>query len=83
VPIVTAKIPLLHIVSENDRVVPPAENTYLLKQRLEQLGGSMRIILVAQGTAESNGHHFDHPNPGQVVDFIVKHTDESERSHSP
>lgn len=70
-PIAAAKIPLLHIVSENDRVVPPAENTYLLKQRLEQLGGAIEIISVAEGTAKSNGHHFEHPDPQKVVDFIV------------
>ena len=73
-PIAAAKIPILHIVSENDRVVPPAENTYLLKQRLQELGGSMEVIRVAEGTAKSNGHHFDHPDPQRVVDFIVRHT---------
>lgn len=72
-PIAAAKIPILHIISESDRVVPPAENTRLLDERLRGLGGSMEIISVAQGTAESNGHHFDHPNPQKVVDFIVRH----------
>ena len=70
-PIVAAKIPILHIVSENDRVVPPAENTYLLKRRLEQLGGAIEIISVAEGTTKSNGHHFEHPDVEKVVDFIV------------
>ncbi len=72
-PIAKAKIPILHIVSENDRVVPPAENTYLLKQRLERLGHSMDVIRVAHGTAQSHGHHFTHPDPQRVVDFIMRH----------
>ena len=72
-PIVDAKIPLLHIVSESDRVVPPAENTYVLKKRIEELGGSMAVISVPQGTEKSNGHHFEHPAVDQVVEFIWEH----------
>jgi len=73
-PIASAKIPILHIVAENDRVVPPPENTYLLKERLEKLGATIEIISVPEGTEKSNGHHFEHPEPQRVVDFIVKHT---------
>ncbi len=72
-PITQARIPILHIVSENDRVVPPKENTYLLQQRLNRLGLKMQIISVAKGTAKSNGHHFDHPDPERVVEFIIRH----------
>jgi len=66
-----AKIPILHIVSETDIVVPPAENSYLLKTRLEKAGGSMEVISVAKGTEKSKGHHFTHPDPKRVVDFIL------------
>ena len=71
--IAKAKIPLLHIVSENDVVVPPTENTYVLRDRLKELGHPMEIISVSQGTEKSNGHHFTHPKPQQVVEFILKH----------
>jgi len=71
--IAAAGIPILHIVSENDRVVPPHENTYVLKQRLEQAGGKLELIRVPEGTAKSNGHHFTHPEPERVVAFIAKH----------
>ncbi|MEZ6089484.1 MAG: prolyl oligopeptidase family serine peptidase [Pirellulaceae bacterium] len=30
--IAAAKVPILHIVSENDHVVPPSENTYRLRE---------------------------------------------------
>lgn len=69
-----SKIPLLHIVSENDRVVPPQENTYLLKRRLEDCGHGMEVISVPKGTAKTNGHHFEHPAPERVVEFVVRHT---------
>lgn len=72
-PIAKAKIPLLHIVSLNDKVVPPTENTLILADRYRKLGGSIDIIEVAEGTKKSNGHHFTHPDPVRVADFIERH----------
>lgn len=66
-------IPVLHIVSENDEVVPPAENTYLLQNRLGNLGVTLPVISVPEGTAKSHGHHFTHPEPERVVEFIMAH----------
>lgn len=71
--IAKADLPLLHIVSETDRVVPPAENTYLLQERLEEFGLPLKILSVETGTESSHGHHFTHPKPEHVVEFIVKH----------
>jgi len=72
-PLVKYHIPILHIVSESDRIVPPKENTYLLQKRLEALGGKMEVISVAQGTKASCGHHFKHPAIDRVVRFIAEH----------
>ena len=69
--IAKARIPILHIVSENDNVVPPAENTYLLQRKLRERGHSMEIISVPRGTQKSHGHHFEHPEPKRVVDFVM------------
>ena len=71
--IAKAKIPVMHIVSENDRVVPPTENTFVLRDRLAKLGHKMEIILVPEGTEKSKGHHFTHPQPEKVVAFILSH----------
>lgn len=68
-----AKIPLLHVVSENDQVVPPAENTYVLKKRLEDYGHELEVISLPEGTDASRGHHFEHPDPDRVVAFIENH----------
>ncbi|HBN79676.1 MAG TPA: hypothetical protein DD473_28410 [Planctomycetaceae bacterium] len=73
-----AKIPLLHIVSENDRVVPPVENTYLLRSRLAELNYPLDVITVMAGTEKSNGHHFTHPDPERVVRFIEEHVSKSQ-----
>ena len=79
--IARANIPLLHIVSENDRVVPPQENSYLLQKRLRQQGHELEVISVPKGTEKSNGHHFDHPEPERVVTFIIQHTRSSDSSN--
>ena len=78
--IAKAKIPILHVVSENDRVVPPEENTYLLQSRLKQHGHQLEVVSVPEGTATSNGHHFDHPQPDRVVDFITRHAGAAQSS---
>lgn len=70
-PIANAKVPILHIVATNDEVVPPKENTSVLAERYRELGGTIDIIEVL-GT-RLNGHHFDHPDPVRVADFIERH----------
>jgi len=74
--IAKAQIPVLHIISENDQVVPPAENTRLMFSRVPEKyrQDNFKIISVEQGTEKSKGHHFTHPQPGRVVQFIRKHT---------
>lgn len=67
------RIPVLHIVSENDEVVPPAENTYLLQARLKELQHDMPVMSVPLGTEKSHGHHFTHPEQDRVVQFIRQH----------
>jgi pimeloyl-ACP methyl ester carboxylesterase len=70
--IAAAKIPLMHIVSMNDTVVPPAENTLLLAERYRKLGGSIEVIKIKTGTDQSHGHHFPLPDPQRMADFIVR-----------
>ena len=78
-----AKIPIMHIVSRNDRVVPPSENTDVLKERLAQLGATLEIVTVTEGTAKSKGHHFTHPDPQRVADFIWEHAAHPSTSTTP
>lgn len=76
--IANAQIPILHIVSENDCVVPPSENTYRLRDALRDEGHDLDVISVKAGTAKSNGHHFDHPDPERVVEFVLRCVDASD-----
>lgn len=70
-----AGIPILHIISENDQVVPPDENTLLFRSRFPEPHRSrlFRVMTVSKGTEASHGHHFPHPNPQAVANFIFQH----------
>jgi len=67
-----AKVPILHVIGANDRVVPPAENTYLLKERYEKLGGAMAVHVNTKGPETLDGHHFSLDDPVLVVNFIAR-----------
>ncbi len=69
-PLAKANIPLLHVCGEADEVVPIDENTRILQQRYEKLGGPITVI-VKPGV----GHHpHSLKDPKPIVDFILKHT---------
>jgi dienelactone hydrolase len=67
-PIARTHIPVLHVVGDADDVVPVAENTTILKQRLEALGGHVELI-VKRGV----GHHpHSLQDPTPIVDYILR-----------
>lgn len=69
-PLAKARIPLLHVVGQIDRVVPVAENTDLIEKRYQELGGSIKVI-----RKENIGHHpHSLQDPKPIVDFILEHT---------
>ena len=69
-PLADARIPLIHICGDADEVVPFDENTVILKDRYEKLGGHMTLI-VKKGF-KHHPHGLDDPTP--VVDFILGNT---------
>lgn len=67
-----AKIPVLHVCGDSDKVVPYEENTLKLEERFKAAGGDIQIIL-----KEGIGHHphsLEDPRP--IVDFVLRHTQE-------
>ena len=44
-----------------------------MAERYRALGGSFDMIKVREGTQKSGGHHFRHPDPVRVADFIEAH----------
>ncbi len=71
--IAKAKIPLRHVISLDDTVVPAEENTLEAQRRLRALGHDMQLITVKNGTAKSNGHHFELPAVYETALFIMRH----------
>ncbi|MCY2963391.1 MAG: prolyl oligopeptidase family serine peptidase, partial [Planctomycetota bacterium] len=69
-PLAREKVPLLHVCGDADEVVPFDENTRLLADRYEKLGGPITVI------AKPGVKHHPHSlqNPYAIVDFVLKHT---------
>ncbi|MBT3295108.1 MAG: hypothetical protein HN919_12215 [Verrucomicrobia bacterium] len=72
--IAEAGIPLRHLVSLNDEVVPPQENTLEAQRRLQAMGHDMEVVTVATGTPESKGHHFPLAYVFESARFIARHS---------
>jgi sialidase-1 len=70
--IARAGIPLRHVISLNDTVVPPEENTLEARRRLQALGHGMEIVTVKEGTTESHGHHFTLPEVFTSARFVMR-----------
>jgi alpha-beta hydrolase superfamily lysophospholipase len=67
-PLAKAHVPLIHVCGDADEVVPYAENTVLLRERYERLGGKVEVIV------KPGFHHHPHglDDPTPVVEFIEK-----------
>ncbi len=69
-PLALAKIPILSVCGDADEVVPMPENTLLVKERYEKLGGEIKVI-----TKPGVGHHpHSLRDPQSIVDFILQHS---------
>ena len=74
-PLAEANIPLIHVVGDDDDVVPVAENTALIEQRYKALGGKIDVF-----RKEKCGHHphgLDDPAP--VVELIRKYSGQEQK----
>jgi len=68
-PLARAKIPILSVCGDADDVVPMPENTLLVKERYEKLGGEIKVI--AKLGVGHHPHSLRDPQP--IVDFILRH----------
>ncbi len=67
-PLVEARIPLMHLVGDADRIVPPEENTVVLEQRLAKLGGCIAVL----HKPGCDHHPHSLPNPEPIVAFVLR-----------
>ncbi len=73
VTVAKAKIPVLHVCGDADKVVPYDENTAILEKNFKEAGGNIQVIL-----KKGVGHHphsLEDAEP--IVSFIVKNSIEN------
>lgn len=68
------KVPILHVVSASDKIVPTEENTNLLIENYVKLGGPASVYPMTRGEQTLSGHHFPIENPAQFADFIYRYS---------
>ncbi|WP_256009419.1 SGNH/GDSL hydrolase family protein [Desertivirga xinjiangensis] len=68
------KVPLLHVVGYDDKLVPSSENTFILFQRYVALGGPASVYPVNDGPQQLNGHHFPIKKAAAFADFIYQNS---------
>lgn len=68
------KVPLLHIISLDDKIVPPDENSDIITKRYTALAGPVMIYPVTNGPKTLHNHHFPIDNPGRWADFIMSYS---------
>ncbi|RFS14636.1 SGNH/GDSL hydrolase family protein [Emticicia sp. C21] len=68
------KVPTLHIIGLKDKLAPPDENTFLLVDRYQKLGGPAYVYSMSQGTQTLEGHHFPIEHPEWWADFVTQHS---------
>lgn len=71
---VAFSIPLFHVISTQDKLVPPAENSNVLVSRYKALGGNATEVVMDKGPLELFGHHFNIEEPERFADFFLKYS---------
>ena len=68
-PLAKAKIPIIHVVGDVDKVVPVSENTGLAEKRYKAMGGTFKVI----HKPEVGHHPHSLKDPQPIVDFVLKY----------
>ena len=68
------KVPILHMIGLQDKVVPAEENTFVLINNYLKLGGIATVVPCTQGEQKLYGHHYPIETPRYVADFIKYHS---------
>lgn len=76
-PLAKAKVPIFHIHGDSDSIVPLENNSGLVKQRYDKLGGKMTLL-----TVKGQGHNMwtGWFQSQKLVDFVLNHAIIEKRS---
>ena len=68
------RIPVLHVISLQDQLVPPDENTFPLIENYMKMGGPASVYAMSRGKQTLEGHHFPIEHPDRWADFIQEYS---------
>ncbi|MCE7042915.1 GDSL-type esterase/lipase family protein [Dyadobacter sp. CY312] len=68
------KVPILHVLGLQDKLVPPAENSDVLVQNYLKLGGPISVYPMTRGEQTLEGHHFPIERPEYFANFICENS---------
>ncbi len=68
------KVAVLHAVGLNDKIVPNAENSFILVNNYIKAGGIATVYPMTRGEQALEGHHFPIEHPEQIADFIYNNS---------
>ena len=68
------KVPILHMISLKDKIVPANENTLPLITDYINLGGIATVVPCTKAEQSLEGHHFPIETPRLVANFIKYHS---------
>lgn len=66
------KVPILHVIGLQDKIVPAEENTFVLVQNYVRNGGPATIIPMTRGKQDLEGHHFPIADVEALAGFVYK-----------
>jgi sialidase-1 len=64
------KVPIMHVIGLQDKIVPTAENSDLLVQNYMKLGGPVSVYPMTRGEQALEGHHFPIEHSDKLADWI-------------
>lgn len=69
-----AKVPVLHSIGLQDKIVPNEENSFPLIEKYLRLGGIATVVPMTRGEQQLEGHHFPIDHPEKIADFIFSNS---------
>ncbi|HSF45584.1 MAG TPA: SGNH/GDSL hydrolase family protein, partial [Chitinophagaceae bacterium] len=68
------KVPVLHAIGLNDKIVPNDENSFRLIDNYVKAGGIATVFPMTRGEQKLEGHHYPIEQPEKIAAFIVQNT---------
>lgn len=68
------KVPILHVISQRDKIVPASENSDILVQNYLKAGGPISVYPMTRGEQNLEGHHFTIEHPAFFANFIYQNS---------